>query len=85
MVMKTIDPKLIKNEINKCYSAYDPDWVPNKNDIKCGAFKYHLEHTAGLKVDFEPDIDRLGMFGYKMNTIEIIDEPRFTMWLLKWA
>lgn len=83
--MKTINPSRIKDEINKCYLAYDPDWRPQKGDVKYHAFKYHLERTAGIKIDFEPDINRIGQFGYKMNTIEIVDESRFTMWVLKWS
>jgi hypothetical protein len=83
--MRTISENEIKHQINNCYDAYDPGWPASigRKDIMKG-FKYHLEHTAGIKLDFELDI-RNGKMGYKINSIEIVDESSFLMWALKWA
>lgn len=82
--MKTIKPKLINKELNKCYLAYDPEWPVSLPKQKIFGFKYHLERTAGLKLDYTPKV-KDGRYGFEVNTVEIVDEPRFTMWLLKWS
>lgn len=83
--MKTISQKEIKHQINNCYDAYDPTWPGNiGNKDTMSGFKYHLEQTAGIELDFELDI-RKGKMGYKINSIEIVDEPAFLMWMLRWS
>ena len=84
--MKTIHPNDIKEQLNNCYDSYDPNWPKNIGDAnKIAGFKYHLEHTGGLKLDFELDLNRRGKLGYKMNSVEIVDEPTFMLWMLKWS
>lgn len=83
--MKTIHPKLVKQQLNNCFEAYDPKWQETVGSARQrNGFKYHLEHTAGVKLDFETEI-RHGQAGYKINSIEIVDEEAFMMWMLKWA
>ena len=83
--MKTVNPDRIRKQINKCYMNYDPEW-PTNGDTRINGFKYHVENTGGMRLDFEPKIDpRTFKHSYKINQIEIVDEPRFTMWLLKWS
>lgn len=82
--MKTINPKIIRDQINKCYVNYDPEWTTT-GEIRIGGFKYHIENTAGLKLDVTPSKDRQGRLGYEINQIEIVNEPKFTMWMLKWS
>lgn len=82
--MKTINPKTVHTQLTECYMKYDPDWALNGND-RMGGFKYHLEHTAGIRLGLTPDTDKLGRQGYKIDQVEIVDDSKFTMWLLKWA
>ena len=83
--MKTIDSKIIKHQINKCYSAYDPDWPARYGEpIMMNGFKYWLERTAGIRLEFTPEIKN-GKMGYGMKRVEIVDEPKFTMWMVKWS
>lgn len=82
--MKLIDPKTISIQINKCYLDYDP-FYPNDAHNRVPAFKYYLERTGGLKLDFEPKIDPTGRYAYELKQVEVVDEPKFTMWLLRWA
>jgi hypothetical protein len=48
------------------------------------AFKYYLERTAGLKLDFFPDV-RDGKLGYKIERAEVVDNKKYLMWLIKWS
>jgi hypothetical protein len=82
--MKLVSPTVIKNHINKCYANYDPDW-PSSGDTRINGFKYHVEHTAGVKLDFTPKQDRYGRNVYEVTQVAVIDDPKFTMWLLRWA
>lgn len=84
--MKTIDPKLVSKQLNKCYLEYDPEWRHNFQEERVTGFKYYAERTAGLKLDFIPKIDQLTLkYGYELKQVEIVDEPKFTMWLLRWS
>ncbi len=83
--MKTINQKSIKNQLNNFYESWDPNWkynIGNENLTK--AFKYHLEREAGLSIDFEIET-RLGRAGYKINSIEIVDNEAFVVWMLTWS
>jgi hypothetical protein len=84
VVMKTINPDIINKQVNKCYLDYDPEW-PKDMHTRVLGFKYYLERTAGLKLDFEPKINEYGKFGYELKQAEIVNEPAFTMWLLRWS
>lgn len=84
--MKTIKPDLINRQLNKCYLEYDPEWTSNPSSTKIHGFKYHVESTGGMRLDFEPKIDpHTYKHGYKINQVEIVDDPKFTMWLLRWT
>jgi hypothetical protein len=83
--MKTISVKRIKNQLNNCYESWDPNWKHNiGNTNLTGAFKYYLEREAGVKLDFEIEL-RLGQAGYKVNSVEIVDDEAFMLWMLKWS
>jgi hypothetical protein len=84
--MKTVvDYKSIKDPLNKCYLDYDSEWnySPARAEI-IEAFKCHIEQTAGLKIDFVPEVNNLDIC-YKLTSIELVDHEKFTMWLLKWS
>lgn len=82
--MKTISPKVLKTQINRCYMAYDPKY-PKDASVRVPAFKSYIEQTAGLKLDFIPRLDSTGRFAYELKQIEIVNEPKFTLWLVKWS
>ncbi len=83
--MKTINPKEIKRQLNNCFEQYDPHWQETVGTARQrNGFKYYIERTAGVKLDFETEI-RSGQAGYKINAVEILDEEAFLMWMLKWS
>jgi hypothetical protein len=81
--MNTIKLERIRDQIRKCYVAYDPQWTVDGPE-RINAFKYHLEHTAGIKLDFIPAVES-GPPGFIIKQIEILDDPKFTLWLLRWS
>lgn len=91
MGMKQIESTTIKRQLNNCYDDYDPHWEINidfkgkidTSDSKRG-FKYYLEQTGGIRLDFEVKNSHKGSF-YKINSVEIVDEGLFTMWMLRWS
>lgn len=83
--MIAIDQKEIKNQLNNCYDAWDPNWqynIGNANLVR--AFKYYLEQEAGLKLDFEVEIKGT-QAGYKINQIEVVEPETFMLWKLRWS
>ena len=83
--MKTIDPKLINEQLNRCFLEYDPQWAHNYNaDAHINGFKYYIERIAGLKLDFHPETKR-GQFGYRLDGVEIVDEKKFMMFQIQYA
>ncbi len=84
--MKLINPKTISPLINRCYLEYDPTWVSEPNSHRVNSFKYYIERTAGLKLDFEPKIDKLTFKqGYELHSIEVVDDKKYTMFLLRYS
>lgn len=63
---------------------YDPEY-PTDSKTRVPAFKSYIEQTAGLKLEFIPKIDSSGRFAYELKQVEIVNEPKFTMWLLRWS
>ena len=83
--MKIISSKKIKNQLNNCYEAWDPNWERNiGNENLTKAFKYHLEREAGLNLDFETEM-KDGQLVYKINLIEVVDDEAFMLWMLRWS
>jgi len=83
VVMKTISTNTITKQLNKCYMEFDPDW-PDDMQYRVPAFKYFMEQIAGVKMEFKPVVID-GEVAYQIDTIEVVDEPKFTMWLLRWS
>lgn len=83
--MKTIDSGIIKKQINKCYSDYDPNWPNGYGEpLLMNGFKYFLERTAGIRLEFEPEIKN-GKMGYGMKRVEIVDDKKYMMWTIKYS
>lgn len=83
--MRTIDPKLISKEINKCFLEYDPEWANNyQADNHIRGFKYYVERIAGLKLDFHPETKH-NKFGYRLDKVEIVDDRKYNMFIIKYS
>lgn len=84
--MRTIDPKDIKEQLNNCYDAYDPNWEKNIGKVEAQInFKNYLEKLCGIRLDFKLETNYTGGHYYKINSMSVVDEQLFTLWLLKWA
>jgi hypothetical protein len=83
--MKTVNVKEIKEQLNNCYDSWDPNWKQNIGNINfIKAFKYHLEREAGISLDFEIEM-RGRVAGYKINSVEVVDDEAFMLWMLRWS
>lgn len=83
--MITIDPKLITPAINKCFVEYDSEWAQNWGGRDAVlSFKYYVEHKAGIKLDFVPEI-KTGRYGYRLDGVEIVDEKKFMLFQIKYS
>ena len=84
--MKTVDSAIIKNQINKCYFDYDPTYPKGYGTPDMmGGFKYFLERIAGVRLEFEPNINSMGQMGYAMKRVEVVDDKKYMMWLIKYS
>ncbi len=81
--MKLIDHNAINAQINRCYLDFDPDYPANGQD-RIGSFKWYLERTAGLLLDFTP-VTRGGKFGYQLIQAAVTDEKKYMLFLLKYT
>lgn len=89
--MKYIDAESIKEPLNKCYDNFDPNWQRNHRlnaEIDTSenprGFKKYLERDAGIILNFQVKQGKTGGF-YSIDSIQLINEQQYTMWLLKWA
>lgn len=84
--MKLIPTKDISPLINRCYLEYDPDWRHNFQEERVISFKYYIERTAGLKLDFIPKIDQMTYkYGYELTQVEVVDDKKYMMFLMKYS
>ncbi len=84
--MKLVPTKDISPLLNKCYLEYDPEWPRSLPKQRVFAFKYHIERTAGLRLDFNPKVhDVSGKFGYELTQAEVVDEKKYMLFVLRWA
>lgn len=82
---KLLSPKSHKKQINDCYETFDPDWRNHLGqDLWMNSFKYHLEQTGGLRIDFKTVKHNTELF-YEITKMELVDESLYTMWLLRWS
>ena len=83
--MKLISVKTIKEQLNNCYESWDPNWKYNIGNTNLdNAFKHYIEREAGLSLDFEIEM-RSGQAGYKINSVEIVDDEAFMLWMMRWT
>lgn len=83
--LTTIDSNLIKQQVNKCYLEYDPNYPACYGDpTLMNGFKYYLERTAGLRLEFEPEMKN-GRMGFGMKRAEILDDKKFMMFRIKYS
>lgn len=83
--MITVDSKLIQKQINKCYLEYDPNYPTCYGEpTMMNGFKYYLERTAGIRLEFEPETKDF-KFGYAMKRVEIVDDKKYMLWTIKYS
>ena len=59
---------------------------PNNASIEfMNGFKYYLEHIAGLKIYFVQELDKTGRFGFRLDTVEVTDPKKYTLFLIKYS
>ena len=68
--------------LNKAYMNHCPGWPTVDNTRQF--YTYAREHY-GIDVEFKPAINEKNSFCYKVNGITVIDERKYTLFLLKWA
>lgn len=85
VVIKTINPNQITDQLNRCYLNYDPRWPTGKGNILEEEFKKYIEESGGIQLHFDPKINGRGQWGYSVIRVDIIDEHKFTIWMLKWT
>ncbi len=84
--MKLIDHNTINSQINRCYLDFDPEWPRSLPKQRVFAFRYHIERTAGLRLEFNPKIhDVSGKFGYELTRAEVVDDKKYMLFLLKYS
>lgn len=83
--MITVDSKIIEKQINNCYLEYDPNYPAGYGEPNLmTGFKYYLERIAGIRMEFEPEAKN-GRTGYCMKRIEVVDEKKYLMWVIKYS
>ena len=84
--MKTIAADQITNQINRCYMDYDPGY-PHRfgHEELMSSFKYYLERTSGIRLEFEVEMKKTGQVGYGMKRVEIVDDKKYTMFLMRYS
>lgn len=81
----TINSKSISNQINKCYMEWHPGYPNNASVEFMNGFKYYLEHIAGLRIYFVQELDKTGRFGFRLDTVEVTDPKKYTLFLIKYS
>jgi len=83
--VRTVDANHLKKQINNCYLEWDTDYpVKFGEPTMMNGFKYYLERTAGIRLEFEPEIKN-GKMGYGMKRVEIVDDKKYMLWTIKYT
>lgn len=87
--MILLNPDDVKDQLNNCYNDYNPKWKQNLNQLleDRDGFKDYLKRTAGIQMDYyvAKSDNALREHYYKINSMYVIDEQLYTLWLIKWA
>lgn len=84
--MRLIPTKDISPLINKCYLEYDPGWPVTLKEQRINSFKYYIERTAGLKLDFTPKINQMTFkYGYELNQVEVVDDKKYMLFVMRYS
>jgi hypothetical protein len=85
VVMTSVKPNQITDQLNRCYLDYDPGWPTGIGNIRSKGFEKYIEETGGIQLGFDPEINKQGQWGYGVKWVKIVDEHKFTLWLLRWS
>lgn len=83
--LTTIKSKSISDQINKCYLEWHPGYPNDVSVDNMNGFKYYLEHVGGLRIYFVQELDKTGRFGFRLDTVEVVDPKKYTMFLIKYS
>ena len=82
----TVDRETIRCQLNKCYVEFDPDWENafwNRHRVEL--FQHYVCENGGLDIVFKGTTDQEGRWAYELISVDVVDEAKFTMWLLRWS
>lgn len=83
--LTTVNTKTVSDQLNRCYLDWHPGYPNNVSMEYMNGFKYYIERTAGLRIYFVEQLDKTGRFGFRLDTVEVTDPKKYTMFLLKWS
>jgi len=83
--MTTINSRSISDQINKCYLEWHPGHPNNVSVDYMNGFKYYVEHVGGLRIYFVEELDSTGRFRFRLDTVEVVDPKKYTMFLIKYS
>ncbi len=83
-----IEKDSIIPQLNRCYIKFDQDWewgtTPNEAVVQ--KFVEHIREEAGIDMYvWRGIVNDMEQYGWKINAIELIDEQKFMLWMLKWS
>jgi hypothetical protein len=87
MVMK-LDKNTILPQLNLCYINFDKnwDWGISPDEAAVQRFAEHILEDAGLQMIFEFSmVNDVGKYGWKITQLDLVDEQKFTLWMLRWS
>ena len=77
--MRYVDPRSYAQQLDKSWVSFSNSLKVRDNcllESAVAAYKYHLERTAGVKVEIR---------NCQIQSLEVVNPAQFTMWVLKWS
>lgn len=73
------------NMINRYYLDQALWPLPIGQAALMDGFRYKLEIEAGVAIQMSPSVNKLGQYGFSIDSVEIVDEKLWLMFVLKWS
>lgn len=83
-----IDKNAIIPQLNLCYVNFDKNWEWGElpNEISVHRFVEYILEDAGLQMKIElSKVNDVGRYGWKITHLDLVDEQKFTLWMLRWS
>lgn len=83
-----IDKNAILPQLNHCYVKFDKNWEwgtsPGEDAVT--SFVEYIREDAGLQMACEfSKVNDVGQYGWKITQLDLVDEQKFTLWMLRWS